>query len=71
METKKKCSKCWVIKSLDDFHLQNRSKDWHRSECGLCRSVEYYYKKWKTKIVEVKVPAPRVNVWEWIKRLFG
>lgn len=75
MTTKKVCTNCWKEKSLDEFHIQSSHKDWHRSECKLCRRYKYWMdkqkKKFTTEVVEVQAPTPRVNVWEWIKRLFA
>jgi 5-methylcytosine-specific restriction endonuclease McrA len=34
----KRCSKCGIIKSLDDFPNEKRAKDGKRAECKLCKS---------------------------------
>lgn len=33
----KKCIRCNLLLSLDNFHLNNKSKDGHRSDCKVCR----------------------------------
>src|SRR5271156_617495 len=33
----KKCTKCRVYKSYDEYHIHNTAKDGYRSQCKLCR----------------------------------
>lgn len=44
----KECKSCNVIKSLDQFHKDKKSKDGHRFYCKACRK-EYSAKRFKEK----------------------
>ena len=38
--TSKKCSKCGVLKSLDEFHRQSDRTDGHCAFCKACKKIE-------------------------------
>lgn len=67
------CSYCKENKPLEMYYLSKEYKDWRRCVCIECARkygrIRYYLRKLHP-VVEVKAPAPRVNVLEWIKRLF-
>ena len=75
----KKCKLCGELKYLEEYHKDKQAKDWRRGACIECwrkqtncryQLNKIHWVKRKCRMVEVKAPAPRVNVWEWIKRLF-
>lgn len=57
MSTEKKCSKCGVVKSLDDYHRDRKKRDGRCSSCKVCAceaGIRTYYRtkdankeKWK------------------------
>ena len=66
----KRCTACGFEHPVTSFYADQRRPNKLRPECKSCYS---YRNKmdYKKRMIEVKAPAPRVNVWEWIKRLFG
>lgn len=43
----KKCNRCGVAKSLDDFHKNKSSKDGHGTRCKPCSAA--YNKEWQAR----------------------
>jgi len=52
----KKCSKCGIVKSLDEFHKHKRCKDGHRGQCKMCaREISrQYYRTNSKRIIEAR-----------------
>lgn len=48
----KKCSKCGVVKPLEEFNKKKRSKDGRREQCRICQRSEgkKYYRQNKEKV---------------------
>ena len=66
----KRCSACWMEHPVTSFYKDPRKKNWLRAECKEC--YKYRQRMYnRRRVIEVQAPKPRVNVWEWIKRLFG
>ena len=59
MPKEKYCSKCELLKSLEEFYNRNNSKDGKMSECKICNKhrVSIYQKQNKQKVNE------RIAIW--------
>ena len=62
----KKCTKCGVFKSLDDFPVRSNSKDGRRNECKSCKRLRDA-EAWQKRVSD---PLSRKKEIERVKRLY-
>ena len=56
----KKCSKCDVVKPLDEFSKHSKYGDGHRGQCKECRK-EYYSQRYKNRREELSEAAKKYH----------